>query len=348
MMNTFQSIELIVCLVSITLHVVWLYLLYKSSIPNRSQRILLINLSLSETCFMVCEVLKIAFKRYANIHHFVSIVQLTGFDSMYYFVMIYLTADRFFEMYLNLVYSLYWNGKRAQNLLVLWVISAGLATVAFLLNYFELQKYVRLCYVVICPIMEVIFLVVAIVTYGYIIRTSWHLYRKNRKVLASCSSTTTTDCFTTSTGLSSADANHRGGKKQPSRRSFQRKLLLPSLLILTFVFFMFIPDVVLMFRYIRDLHGPSLDEWMSVVFTIYFLAFTADAVIYIFLFPVRRLFLNIFLKKNWSKQIFFINYVFWPILRVCPHDGTFVHDFRSVTRCLPITRWMFAITKSRR
>lgn len=302
-----QSIELSVCLLSIVMHLIALSLLLKlrkTAIPNRTQRVLLIHLSVSETCFMLCQVVKIASISNTEFDHYISIIQMAGFDSMYYFAMIYLTADRFFEVYLNLRYPLYWNETLARNvLLVLWFVSAVMATVTFFLYHLNIYSYMDVCYLVLYPSLEIVFLVVATITYSYIIRTSWRFYRKTRRVcglrdhprpLDHANMPPTKPCSVQSVVVP---------KKQRSsgEHSFQRKLLLPTLLILTFVIFMVIPDMVYMFQHLSDSKKQQNKNFKSVIFTAYFIAFTLDAIIYIFLYPpVRKLFLRILFNMKWK------------------------------------------------
>lgn len=247
-------------LIPISLHLLGIYLL--SIVPkqniNATQRLLLLNLSIVTVSFLFCTWLASLVHVLIPSNHFefleyISLVQLTGFSFVYYLAMICITADRFLEMYLNIKYALYWSGRHTLKLMYfIWFIGATFSSVMVILYYKWRINYTRYCYIYFFPIIEAIFLAIALVTYSYI----FERYYKQLKILK----------------------NRKKDFKNMLRRS---PLLLISLIIATFVLFMIVPDMIL-FSYHYS-NTPLPNTVLLVTYILYTLTYTSDAVIYILL-----------------------------------------------------------------
>lgn len=285
-------IELVVCVVSMSLHAVGLYLLCclrGSPNLNGSQRIFLMNLSLAEFCVMFCELVKsVAMLIPSDAgRDFVSILQLAGFSLISYFAMIYLTIDRFFELYLNLKYPLYWNERRSRHLMTsMWVFSTSIAlAICFLFQYCNVD-YIRICYIYFYPTLEALFLVVALFTYGYVIKTSCRVISTRMKILP------LQEVF---------DSKTVAVLKCKTDRRFEvfrhPTFYIPTSLVVTFIIFLVIPDLLYLGNILTKTYMS--DQYEAAIFMTYFISFTCDAVIYIFLSPpVRCLFLKKFFRRK--------------------------------------------------
>lgn len=289
-------IELTICIFSMSLHAIGLYILHTlkgSNTINGSQRIFLFNLSLSEFSVMSCEPIKavLKFHHQHRLKEFVTIIQLAGFSLVYYFSMVYLTADRFFEMYLNLKYHLYWNELSTRYLMwSVWFICCLVNVVCCLLYEYEDVNIIRVCYIYIFPICELIFIIVALITYTYVIKIAFIMFRKRRRIgvvvnqvvyndqlsqISTCNSTVSTTTTTTT--------QHRMKKRVMFR---EPAFYVPTLLIMTFIVFMVIPDLIYLFAVLNFI--SITEEFRAGIFMTYFVSFTCDAVIYIFLSPPVR------------------------------------------------------------
>ena len=100
-----------------------------------------------------------------------------GFVSVYFLVMIYMTLDKLFDIYLNIKYHLYWSEFRAKNLLLLtWLVTICSAVVACMGHHFTGFAVHEVLDLYVYPTFDVIFLVIAIITYTFI----FHKYKQSR------------------------------------------------------------------------------------------------------------------------------------------------------------------------
>ena len=150
---------------------------------------------------------------------------------VYYFIMIYLTADRFFVVYLHLNYPLYWSKGKTRNLLVVtWVVFIILAIVLALLYKCLSIDYNRVFYIYTWPITEAVFLVVAFGRYGYVIQK---VYKRNKSRIA----------YETLRQRSKLNNTAAPSPQQYQSIFKQPAFYVPTLLILTFVLLQVVPDL---------------------------------------------------------------------------------------------------------
>ena len=193
--------------------------------------------------------------------HFDNIV--AGF--MYLFVMAMITLDRFAEIKLNLKYRLYCNTKRTITILFLGFTISCLLYVGllihFLINGNELD-WDELWIVYFIPIFQGIFLVIAFKTYYYIFKK----LRKNQLALNKI--------------RNQLDQSSSGNGLQRKIQG-KPKIIVPSLIILTFILFSILPN----FIYAAVYHWSTNYRYTvaSKLFPcLYFLGWMADPIIYIF------------------------------------------------------------------
>ena len=103
------------------------------------------------------------------------LMQYTVGLGMMYMVMITLTMDRFFRVYLNIKFSLYWSDSQSTKLVAgLWAMQLTLLAVFYLIEVTadNLNTYLFVVY-------DSIFLMIAIITYSYI----FIKIKKNRRAI---------------------------------------------------------------------------------------------------------------------------------------------------------------------
>lgn len=262
-------------------HMIGFYALYltKQTNINKSQRIFLMNLSLAEIFLCFTAVLKSVFLQsgYMVVALQCRILQMTVSSLAYYLLMIFLTIDRFSEVYLNIRYPLYWSKQRATwCMLTIWILGVVFLCITLIQQPTNKQlSYIFHLYVY--PALEYIFCVVAFCTYGYIYKVlHWGTLQNTVDV----KSQQTNRC---------------------ERRRRKRKIgfFMPSMLILTFILFVLIPEQTHFYYFVLRKKMPEIMEPIFVV--AFSLAFLSDAVIYIFfcahvrhvlLLKFRRLRLN--------------------------------------------------------
>lgn len=268
-------VELIAKTVSFWLHILGFYSLYltKGTNINKSQRVFLMNLSLSEIILCITAAAKRAFilSHHPTVAHQMRITQMTGASMAYYLLMIFLTVDRFSEVHLNIRYPLYWSPQRARYCMAaVWTISVAFTTVFIIYQPSPtwLSYYLHIYFY---PVAEYLFCIVALFTYGYI----YKVMRCKRKI---------------NRVTSSSIHSHKRRKRLVGRIGF----FMPSLLILTFVLFVVIPEQTHFYYYLNDKPMThTQDDIFAVAFS---LAFLTDAIIYIFL--------STHVRKALKKKVF--------------------------------------------
>ena len=182
----------------------------------------------------------------------------------YIAIMILLTLDRFLEVYLNINYPVWATRKvTLTSIIVTWVLSL-ITAIIFIVNgdTTVTEEYIVL---VIWPASEMLFLIVAITVYTYI----FIKIRQNRKH----SQVGIQPSF--SSNQSNPETASTNGKQGRRRLRFY----LPSLLILTFVLFWVVPDLV-QYAALKQGHDLPSYTWLLVSLMVS-LAMCSDAVIYL-------------------------------------------------------------------
>ena len=299
------------------LHLISIYIIYKAKHTRlqSNQRLYLIHLSISEflTCFV--GIIKRVAKLYNEKHlaFQVHIAQAGIATFVYYFVMIALTMDRFFEIYLNIRYPMLFTERLTHYVIgVIWFLSACFTVFLYVTQTTssDINDTVLLYFY---PSFGILCVVVAILTYAYIIRKIYgKLYRNNNKV-----SNIDTSAIT---NLSPVIARHRvainnvtdrtttsnameGGHLKILQRQLYKKITkgiyFPILLILTFASFIVVPEII--YFYYGYFKINMSETLRTVLTTSYFVAFTSDVIIYVLASkPIRE---TIFRKFNRQNSI---------------------------------------------
>lgn len=286
--------------IPLSLHVIGFYLLYtKSAGINKSQKLFLLNLSMSEIMLCVISLVRtICEFMFGSSNTYTTNIYIIfySFSVTYYMIMICLTLDRLAKFYFNMRYSMYWTPKKTKLLLgIVWLV-AGTQDVLFYVycskGGLSTKNQISKAYVVyVYPTLDTMFLVIATTTYSYIFKKFSHSARVT---------TTSISCYNaqsdrrTSHGTSNVKVSNRTGatnkSKLPTRRR-STKLLLPSLLVLSFIVFVVLCDLVyfLMERNILS-NSTTLYYLFGVTF---YVGLAVDAIIYvIFATTVGRKILN--------------------------------------------------------
>lgn len=261
------------------LHSVGFYLLYtKSTNINSSQRIYILNLSVSEMIMCLVSLIRTviqAYKGTEDVFFQIFYILFYTYSVTYYVFMIFLTLDRLAEIYLNIKYSLYWSSKKTGYLVGATWLATTLATMACLL-YFHIARnaayaMISTSYVIyFSPVTDFIFLAVAAVTYSYII----HKLRSRSRIMPG---TTITRSGTRDIEQSGISVDNTTQKSRPR----SARLLLPSLLILTFTLTVVLVDVVYFLMTIKVV--PNIDTLVYVFGVAFYIGLMLDAICYVML-----------------------------------------------------------------
>ena len=110
---------------------------------NWNLRLLLFNLTIAQLMHIFLEIIKLSIKlsnedneTFKHIYSFLSLLQIAGLKWVTSGTMILLALDRFFEIYWNIKYSIYFNTKRVKLIMSLtWTICAFCIVTVGLLVY---------------------------------------------------------------------------------------------------------------------------------------------------------------------------------------------------------------------
>ena len=276
-------------IINVFLHSTGIYLLcclYKRC-RYKIQQLYLINLSIAECIMNLFEAL-ILFGIFVPVSNdtaqildifidYVLIVQFTGIAIVIYCVMIYITLDRLLDISLNIEYPVYWDESKAKYLLILtWVLSAIYTLTTCLMYKFVEFDWKAVAYKYIFPTLEFSFVVLTIITYSYI----FHKFKKSRVIPTT----------------SGSDMKQNVNAFTAFRNS---KFFISVLLILTFLLFMVIPDLVYLF--VGTVGGNKSPVLLTACWISYAISNLADACIYIFLQPdVKR---HLWKKLHFDRQL---------------------------------------------
>ena len=242
---------------------------------NKNQRLYLVNLSVSQMIFLGSMIIfrMLHLVHYKDIAHYFVIIHLTVGTISYYLIMIFLTIHRFFELYLNLKYPLYWCDRYTRILLaVTWALLTLPTSVLLAIGNFK-QVY-KFCHLYIYLTLDATFIFVSVLTYGYIIS----------KLLA-----TETNVYSVTFQRNKARLKKRGSRIRRRLSTKSSAFYLLGLLVFTFIAFILTPNI----QECLVVYG-LLDKSQKIVYNIlYVCGSLSDAVLYIFLSPeVRRLLLR--------------------------------------------------------
>ena len=258
----------------IVIHIVALIFLRRSRYSNRYKNQMIIITSLC-SCELAGAVLFISYRIFecyvsllvANI---ILCFALVFAVSVYYFIMVLLTIDRFLVFFLKFRYQSYFSPLKILKLILALTLVCLLTAIIFavltsmqIIAWSQLENKMFLVYLV----FDVAYILLVIGTYSFIFR----VYRKQRK-------------FRKTT---------QGIKKE---NSF--KLLVPTLIIVTFIIHNFIPNIInIIYRYKFKTFNET---FIKFVFICYRIGWLLTPLIYIFFASSSQ---NAYEKKGELRSI---------------------------------------------
>ena len=303
----FQNLPLPLYVIAVALHSIGIYLLNLSKQKGRIQDYIMMNLAVAEIGMCCADFTQnILSREQGTVHQSLAIEYLTIWQCSIFvlpsfFIMITLTLDRLFEIYYSIQYQIHVTLIKAKWVLFFcWSVGIVTGAITFSLRHLLNIDVKKIIFMYIFPITEGIFMIIAIITYSYIYRKlkqsqshpatrknkdpkSNYQQKKAKKVenAAAKSGTTGEDTSDLSWNFLRRVAAADIKWKRNWRRGFRRNFFAPSLIILTFVLFVILPDIVnLLLFYVYGI-GTVLHS--NILLTMYVCGFIADAIIYIFL-----------------------------------------------------------------
>ena len=276
-------VTLDITVIAIHILAVTLLVRLKQNNVKGSQKILLVALCVTELTYALIDILDhICYKLELDPRTFVFFVlNSTTVTFMYIFIMTCIVVDRFFEIYLNIKYSVLWSSKKTRVVLLIGFIICCILFVPFIImeltnRYITGDTLSRYIY----PVIELVFIIIFSWSYFYIIRQVLR-YRKNTKKLEK-----------------QLSKNNRVFYHKQSNNRF--KLFVPTLIIVTFLLFMIGPSIL---RLLVALKLLNADVGYRISFVLVPVGFIADPIIYIFSLTAMRSAFKRVLPSNNSVHV---------------------------------------------
>lgn len=266
-MEASLSVEISINILAALVHVAALILLRRSSQHNikGSQKYLFISLSLTELSYCLISLTHLWCKEYGvkkSIRKHITIFRRIAVLLMYYFLMIYITLERFAAIYLNIKYGVYWSPLKTKRLIFFTSFVCIAASILVSVTWFQRQwRVTTFVYIYLYPPFMIIFMICAIFTYSYIVIK---VIRSKRTITRQVS-----------------------GKYEKRFPWFQPKsIIVPTAIIVTFIFFMVVPNFVHMIDKTKILKLAKIV--IDVTWILFPIGFIADAIIYVFSITTLR------------------------------------------------------------
>ena len=258
-----RILKILLCLLNVFFHTVGSYALVSlySKCRHKSQRIYILNLSLSEAIINFIEIILTILEffcaepRVTSMIKYLRIISFTGVSFVYYIGMTLLTLDRLAKIVLGLIYPQYWNKNRTKRVVLgTWFIGI-LITIAVCLAFRYLNfNWEDAFYKFFYLTVGFLFIVIAFVAYILIFRKYSRSTRKMSNISA--------------LGIPGEPiVNSQYSKLLDFKKSM---FFIPAMLISTFFVFMVIPDLIQLFVGIID--GNTSEELNAACFISYALS----------------------------------------------------------------------------
>lgn len=276
-------ILMVLNLLNVALHTIGtcaLISLYTVS-QERSQRMFLINHSICECTRHLLEIVMgipdlislPSDHAMRSVNSYIEIAFISGICVVYYLAMVYVTLDRLAKIVLHVRYKHYWDINKTKKLIACtWLSGLVMCVVSTITSTITTVEWDKIFHRYIYPVTDILFITFSVATLTLIIRK----YNRQKRMLIK-----------------------RRGKKQFNRLAvtrdkkkqylqFKGEFLVPACLIVTFLIFITLPDLIYFIVCVIENNQSSLLKiaiWIS-----YAVAAQIDACFYLFFLPdVRRL-----------------------------------------------------------
>lgn len=269
-MDWLLLLAIILDLVVIFVHVIAIRMLIsvKTNNVRGSQKLLLLVLCVTELTFSILDINNkgLHLLEYTEYRYIWWMFSISSAVIMYIFVMTLITIDRFMDIYLNIKYDIHWYAKSTKiALTAAFVVSLLSGIPAVIVGLEDPCKVFKFLSLYVYPVLEGIFVVIALFTYFYIIKQVQKHKKISRKI------------------EKQLRENHIIPFQKPSRNRF--RIYVPTLIIITFILFTIGPNVIKFFYFLNIIQNHYISH---IAYLLIPVGFIADPLIYILnLKPVR-------------------------------------------------------------
>ena len=298
--TTLRVIQLCLNFISVTMHVVGMYALL-SLLPTsrgKTQRMYLINLTAVEICYNVLEFIRGVAELLGHYSPWVDNIQIvswTGVSFIFYLAMMYIPLDRFALISFNARYKVYWNVRKTKlHVIGTWLFGCTVSVIVCVLRATTGFDWLNVFFPWLYTTMDILVVLVAVTSYICIHRTVRKSKNKVKVARPKESSSSPTGNIPTN-----------DSRCQKRRFTSKPMLLVPVMLIATYILFQLLPNLV---YFVAIRMRTNLSDITTTICNIaYGMSHFVDAIIYIFLLKDVRMFLHqklhvIFRKEN-ERQV---------------------------------------------
>ena len=240
-----------------TLALVLLFSVRQNNVQG-SQKTLLIALCMTELTYIIinmgelfCRLMKLG-----DVANVLFILCLPCLLLLYVFIMFLITIDRFLEIYLNIKYRILWTTKKTKLLLL---FALTISFLSFAPSYLSgLKKVIEFVNLYISPILEGTFIVTASVVYIYIVKQAQRHRRSTKRLRRQLEENNIIVHY--------------------KERNNRFKIVVPTIIIVTFVFFMVGANSITLFASFKNINSNVKKIPLILIPA----GFVADSIIYIF------------------------------------------------------------------
>ena len=288
----FITFEFIVFIITILIVLFGMYCLLKySGLISRNQRMYLISYTATEIVFslyhLMAKIIDLINPMYQETSWFFAI-EIFYFDAIWIVNIVtlgFLTLDRFAEIYLNIRYEIYVSRKMTLlTIFVIWIvgIAIGITSISVSLILPNIDVILYECLGNLWIVLSSIVLLNAISVYLYIYKK----YSDNQRKVSN---------VVNRNNLNSNNNDEHKIRGTGRRHIKKPKLFIPLFIIITYCIFVYIPDIVYIYK-LKTMNNTYILDRVFVV--LYLMNIISDVTIYIFLQRGIRL----SLLKQWQRR----------------------------------------------
>ena len=282
------SIEIILFLITLCLHLTATFILSALDDDQMSQRVIFLNLCIIEVLLSMNHLVFSVSSFYPaekqkDWYDVLNIVQWDGLWVVYLLIMMLVTSDRFCEVYLNIKYQRYFSRRSIfVAIAACWLCGAVMTIIVLILRFEHNFDYEFVTYTWVFQVLDGILVVWTISVYAYFYSISRRAKKKFPVPLPSY-----------------------GMERVPKRENinFQRPtFLVPIFIVTTFVCFMYIPDII----YVCLLLGKNrqIDNLKDCIYILYSICMSSDAfIIFYFNRAARIRLMKIICPAYYSSRV---------------------------------------------
>lgn len=289
------DIEHFIFIIPVFLHLVGFVLLYTSRHTMKktfhSQYFYFINLSIAELIYSV-NITVSSWIASPNVRIYNKAIRATTLFTWIILIMVFLTLDRFLEVYLNVRYFVFMSTRKTKFLLVIcFVLAIACTAVIYVVSDGNMETHFKYAIMYVIPTFNGLFFIVSLFSYGYILK-------KIREKLSNVAMVKTRFSGRCRSYTLATTNNHLSNSNKTQTGTSNVHLYAPTLLVASFFLLCLLPFMAWSFLKIYEI---ELDVFEHYVYVSFSLNYSFDAVIYVFTSkPIRNV---IYCKyKEWFKN----------------------------------------------